>query len=142
VALTDNAQIWAATQTFDSVNLTNATINGEAMSNAPIAVFPAFLPGPLTTFYTAATFTPEHGVLVTGVEVSAKTAPQSCAVNAVIQVSGSNLATVTVTSNQSNSGPLNVLMAGGTPIQIVLVPAQTCSVVPQDLNVTVRYRMQ
>jgi hypothetical protein len=142
VALTNIAQIWAATQTFDSVNLTNATINGEAMSNAPIAVFPAFLPGPLTTFYTAATFTPEHGVLVTGVEVSAKTAPQSCAVNAVIQVSGSNLATVTVTSNQSNSGPLNVLMAGGTPIQIVLVPAQTCSVVPQDLNVTVRYRMQ
>jgi hypothetical protein len=142
VALTNNAQVWSATQSFDSVNLTNATVDGQAMTHAPIAVFPAFLPGALTSSYTAATFTPEFGVVVTGVEVSAKTAPQSCAVNAVIQVTGSNLAVVTVTSNQSDSGPLSVLMAGGTPIQIVLVPAQTCSVVPQDLNVTVRYRMQ
>jgi hypothetical protein len=142
VALTDNVQIWAATQTFDSVNLVNPTIDGETMSHPPIAVFPAFLPGALTSSYTAATFTPEHGILVTGVEASAKTAPQSCAVNAVIQVTGSNLAAVTVTSSQSDSGPLSVLMDGGTPIKIVLVPAQTCLVVPQDLNVTVRYRMQ
>jgi hypothetical protein len=142
VALTDISQNWVATQTFDSVNIINSTIDGEAMSHAPIGIFPAFLPGALTTFYTAATFTPEHGVLVTGVEISAKTAPQSCAANAVIQVSGSNLAQVTLTSSQSDSGPLSVLMAGGTPIQIILVPAQTCSVVPQDLNVTVRYRMQ
>jgi len=142
VALIDNPQIWAATQTFDSVNLVNPTIDGETMSHAPIAIFPAFLPGALTSFYTAATFTPEHGILVTGVEISAKTAPQSCAVNAVIQVTGSNVAQVTLSSSQSDSGPLTVLMDGGTPIKIVLVPAQTCSVVPQDLNVTVRYRMQ
>jgi hypothetical protein len=142
VALTNNPQTWAATQTFDSVNLTNPTIDGQAMSHVPIGIFPAFLPGALTTFYTAATFTPEFGILVTGVEVSVKTAPQSCAVNAVIQVSGSNVAQVTLSSSQSDSGPLSISMDGGTPIKIVLVPAQTCLVTPQDLNVTVRYRMQ
>jgi hypothetical protein len=142
VALTDIPQTWAATQTFDSVNLTNPSIDGEVMSHAPIAIFPAFLPGALTSFYTAATFTPEHGILVTGVEASAKTAPQSCAVNAVVQITGSKLIEATVSSNQSDSGPLSVLMDAGIPIKIVLVPAQTCLVMPQDLNVTVRYRMQ
>ena len=143
VALSNVPQTWSAPQTFDSLSVNKATIGGETISSAPQAVFHAFLPGALDSSYTAATFSPEHGVIVERVVVTVKTIPQSCASNAVVRVSGTKTWDSVIASSLTDSGPLNLPMDRGASIQVLLqTPAQGCGVAPQDANVAVQYRMQ
>ena len=143
VALSNVAQTWTAPQTFDSVSLNHATIGGEAISAAPEAVFNAFLPGALDSAYTAATFSPQHGVIVERIVVTLKTMPQGCATNAVVRVAGTKTWDSVIASSLTDSGPVNLPMDLGASIQVVVqAPAQGCGVVPKDANVAVHYRMQ
>jgi hypothetical protein len=143
VALSNVSQTWTAPQTFDSVSLNKATIAGETISAAPEAVFNAFLPGALDNTYTAATFSPQHGVIVERVVVTLKTMPQGCASNAIVRVGGTKTWDSVIASSLTDSGPVNLPMDTGASIQIMVqTPAQGCGVAPQDANVAVHYRMQ
>jgi hypothetical protein len=143
VALTNVAQNWSAPQTLDSAVLTDPTIDGQQLDAPPIATFGAFLPGALSTSYTADTFTPDYGIVVTRVEVTVKTVSQGCSSSAVVSLHGSSDLDVPIPLGASDSGPVNILMDAGTPVQILLsTPAQGCSIPPQDANVVVHYRMQ
>lgn len=144
VALTDIAQNWTATQTLDSPVLTDPTIDGQPLDSPPIATFSAFLPGALSTAYAANTFTPDYPIVVTRLEVTLKTSSQGCTSSAIISVQqGSNDLDLPIPLGTTDSGPVNVQMAAGTPIQVLLsTPAQGCSIQPQDANVVVHYRMQ
>lgn len=143
VALTNLTQNWTAPQTFDSVSVDSATIDGQTLNSVPIALYSAFLPGPLNGQYIAATFTPPSGIVVTRIEVALKTGPQTCFQNAVVGISGSNTWDVILASPTSDSGPISLSLNGGTPVQLLLeTPAQGCVVLPQDANVEVQYRMQ
>jgi hypothetical protein len=143
VALSNVAQTWTAPQTFDSVSVNKATIGGETISAVPEAVFNAFLPGALDSSYTAATFSPQHGVIVERIVVTMKTMPEGCASNAVVRISGTKMWDSVIASSLTDSGPVNLPMDLGASIQVLLqTPAQGCSVAPQDANVAIQYRMQ
>jgi hypothetical protein len=143
IALSNVAQTFTAPQTFDSVSMNKATIAGETISAAPEAVFNAFLPGALDSAYTAATFLPEHGVLVDRVVVTLKTMPQGCGSNAVVRVNGTKTWDSVIASSLTDSGPVNLPMDLGASIQVIVqTPAQGCVVAPQDANVAIHYRMQ
>ena len=143
VALTNIAQNWSAPQTLNSPILTDPTIDGQKLDAPPIATFSAFLPGALSTSYTASTFTPDYGIVVTRVEITLKTASQGCSSSPVISLLGTNDLDVSVPLPLVDSGPVNVPMDAGTPVQILLsTPAQGCSIPPQDANVVVHYQMQ
>ena len=143
VALTNITQTWSAPQTFDSPNLTDPTINGQIFDAFPIASFSLFLPGPLSTSYTVGSFTPEHDIVVTRVEVVLKTPSQGCFSSPVITFHGSNDLDVPLPLGTSDTGAINVVMVANTPVQVILsTPAQGCSVAPQDGNIIVHYRMK
>lgn len=143
VALSNAAQTWTAPQTFDSVSMNKATIGGEVISAVPEAVFSAFLPGALDSSYTAATFSPQRGVIVERMIVTLKTMPQGCASNAVVRVAGTRSWDAVIASTLTDSGPVNLPMDLGASIQVILqTPAQGCGVAPRDANVTIQYRMQ
>jgi len=144
VALTNLAQNWSATQTLDSPVLTDPTIDGQKLDAPPIASFSAFLPGALSTPYTASVFTPDYGIVVTRIEVTLKTPSQGCNSSAVVSVQqGSNGVDLPIPLGTSDSGPLSLQMEAGNPVEITLsTPAQGCSTPPQDANVVVHYRMQ
>ena len=143
VALTNIAQDWTAPQTLDSPVLTDPTIDGQKLDAPPIATFSAFLPGALSTSYTAGTFTPDYGIVITRVEVALKTPSVGCSASAVVSLQGSNSFDLPIPLGTTDSGPTSIQMSAGTPIQILLsIPAQGCSMPPQDANVVVHYRMQ
>lgn len=144
VALTNLAQSWSATQTLNSPVLNDPTIDGQKLDSPPIATFSAFFPGTLSTSYTANTFTPDYPIVITRVEATLKTQSQGCTSSAVITAQqGSNAVDLPVPLGTADSGPVNVQMAAGTPIQIsVSTPAEGCSTPPQDANVVVHYQMQ
>jgi hypothetical protein len=143
VALLDTPQTWTAPQSFDSLAMDEATIDGEKLSSAPRAVYSAFLPGALTSSYTAATFTTERGTIVERVEITLKTAPQGCSSNPTIRVAGTKSWDFVVASNSFDSGPIDLPMDSPTPVQVILLmPALNCVVPPQDANVAIHYRMQ
>jgi hypothetical protein len=143
VALSNIAQTWTAPQTFDSLTTNKAIIGGETISAAPEAVFNAFLPGALDSAYTAATFSPQHGVIVERIVVTLKTLPQGCASNAILRVGGTKTWDSVIASSLTDSGPVNLPMDLGASIQVMLqTPAQGCAIAPQDANVAIQYRMQ
>ena len=144
VALTNLAQNWTAPQTLNSAVLTDPTIDGQPLDSPPLASFGAFLPGALSTAYAANSFTPDYPIVVTRLEVTLKTPSQGCASSAVVSLQqGSNNLDLPIPFGTTDSGPTDLRMAAGTPIQVLLsTPAQGCSIPPQDANVVVHYRMQ
>jgi hypothetical protein len=143
IALSNVAQNWTAPQNFDSLSANKVTIGGESVSAAPESVFSAFLPGALSTNYTAASFSPEHGVIVDRIVVSLKTQPETCAANAIVRVAGAKTWDSVIAAGVTDSGPINLPMDSGTPILVLLqTAAQGCVITPQDANVAVHYRMQ
>jgi hypothetical protein len=106
-------------------------------------VWSCFLPGNVTSTWTGCQFTPKKAITVVATELAAKTAPVTCAPNAVIRVTDAtnNLDTTlnaaTVTNNSSQA------FAASVAIQVkVQTAAAGCGTSPADVNVTVQYKMQ
>jgi len=119
-------------------------INGEFTSAVARSEQNIFLPGALTSTWTASTWTPDKAVTVTRMQVQAKTAPAGCSTNAVVRLTdGTNAVNLTVTASANDSGAVSQNYAAGTPITIsVQTAAAGCTTSPADVNVTVQYRMQ
>lgn len=119
-------------------------VNGEFVSSGPRAEQNVFLPGALTSTWTGATWTTDHAITVTRVQVQAKTAPSGCSTNAVVRFTdGTTPINVTISGAANDSGSIAQNYAAGATLTLsVQTAAAGCTTSPADANVTVQYRMQ
>jgi len=132
-------QSWTATQSFGPIS-----INDETVSAVPRAEQNVFLPGALTSTWTASTWTPDKAVTLTRVQIQAKTPPAECFTNAVVQIaSGSNVVKLAVSAAANDSGAVSQNLAAGVPLTVsVQTAASGCAKAPADANVTLQYKMR
>ncbi|MBZ5641121.1 MAG: hypothetical protein LAO19_00010 [Acidobacteriia bacterium] len=143
LALLESPQTWTAPQTFDNPVLNDPTIDGEKMKSVPRSVYSVVFAGPLTSQYTAATFTLDDPIVVERLELTVKTPPQGCSTDAIVRMAGSKTYDMVVSSGYVDSGPTDFDLDSTTPVQVILqAPSQGCSISPADVNMFIRYRPQ
>ena len=140
IAQFDAEQDWTKTQHFGQ----GVAIASETLSASPRAEQNIFLPGALTSTWTASTWTTDKAVTVTRIQVQAKTAPAGCGTNAVVRLTdGTTPVNVTISGAGSDSGSISQNYAAGAALQLVVQTAAAgCTTSPADANVVVQYRMQ
>ena len=119
-------------------------LNGEFTGSVARSEQNIFLPGALSTTWTASSWTPDKPVTVTRVQVQAKTAPAGCTTSAVVQLTnGTTPINLTISAAANDTGSISQNYAAGTALTVSLQTAAAgCSTTPADANVTVQYRMQ
>jgi hypothetical protein len=119
-------------------------VNSEVFTAAPRAAQSVFFPSALTSTWGGITWTPDKAITVTRMQATAKTAPVTCAPNAVIRLSdGTTNVNLTVAAASNDSGVISQAYASGTPLTVsVQTAAAGCRTSPADLNVMIQYRMQ
>ena len=119
-------------------------LNGEFTGAVARSEQNIFLPGALTSTWTASTWVPDKAVTVSRVQVQAKTAPGGCTTNAVVRVTdGTTPVNLTIAAAANDSGAISQNYAAGATITVsVQTAAVGCTTAPADANVTVQYRMQ
>jgi len=119
-------------------------LNGEATAAVARSEQNIFLPGALTSTWTASTWVPDKAITLTRVQAQAKTAPSGCSTNAVVRVTdGTAPVNVTISAAANDSGSLAQNYAAGSTLTVsVSTAAAGCSTAPADTNVTLQYRMQ
>ena len=118
---------------------------GDSFANTPRVAWGSFLPGALSTTWTAAQFTLKKAINVVQIDLRAKTAPAGCTTFPVVQITdGTTPINVTL-----NSASVAQSVAGGQNYAVnatVLVKVSTagagCTTNAADVNVTVQYKMQ
>jgi hypothetical protein len=119
-------------------------LSGETTTSVPRSEQNIFLPGALTSTWTASSWTPDKPVTVTRVQVQAKTAPAGCSTNAIVRLTdGTTPINLTVSAASNDTGSISQNYAAGSTLTVnVQTAASGCSTSPADANVTVQYRMQ
>ena len=119
-------------------------LNGEFTAAVARSEQNLFLPGALTSTWTASSWVPDKAVTISRVQVQAKTAPAGCTTNAIVRVTdGTTPVNVTIAAAANDSGPISQNYAAGATITVnVQTAASGCTTAPADANVTVQYRMQ
>jgi len=119
-------------------------LNGEFTGSVGRAEQNIFLPGALTSTWTASSWTPDKAVTVTRIQVQAKTAPAGCTTNAVVRLTdGTTPVNLTIAAAGNDTGGITQNYAAGATITVsVQTAAAGCTTAPADANVTVQYRMQ
>lgn len=130
----------------DGTHQMSASTNAVTGSNAPM-IASVFLPGALSSPYTAATFTPDAGITITRVTTQLKTAADPSCAPAVLRVGNTTAAQdLVVAPSQStiDSGTMSLPLTANGPVSVKLQTAANCSTgqAPADANVLVEYRMQ
>src|SRR5580704_5024186 len=101
----------------------------------------AFIPGPLTQAYTAASFVPDTAITVTHVSAALKTAPDAACAPTVLRVTdGSTGQDVRLLAGQGtkDTGPLTLPFGSGTALQVKVQTPANCAVTnPADANLVV-----
>jgi hypothetical protein len=136
----DVEQDWNKTQHFTQ----GMALSGETLTSSPRGEQNVFLPGALTSAWTASTWTPDKAITVTRLQVQAKTAPSGCTTNAVVRLTdGTTPVNLTVAAAPNDSGSIAQNYAAGATLTIaVQTAAAGCTTSPADANVVVQYRMQ
>jgi len=131
---------WTKTQHFNQ----GVGLGLETFTASPRAEQNVFLPGALTSTWTAATWTTDKAVTITRLQVQAKTAPAGCTTNAVVRLTdGTTPVNLTISAAANDSGSISQAYAAGASLQILVQTAAAgCTTSPADANVTVQYRMQ
>ena len=139
----DQEQDWAKTQHFTQ-GIALGGVAAESFNNNPRSEQNVFLPGALTSTWTASTWTLDKAVTITRLQVQAKTAPSGCSTNAVVQLTnGSSPINLTISAASNDSGPITQSYAAGAAVTVgVQTAAAGCTTSPADANVVVQYRMQ
>lgn len=110
------------------------------------SLFPAFLPGPMTTAYTAAVFSPDSAITVTRISAAFKTGPDSNCQPSVLRVSNGAMGQdVRILGGQStdDTGAMSLPTQAGVGLQVLVQTPANCSQTnPADGNVLVEYRGQ
>jgi len=119
-------------------------LNGEFTGSVTRAEQSIFLPGALTSTWTASSWTPDKAVTVTRIQVQAKTAPTGCTTNAVVRLTdGTTPVNVTIAAAGNDTGAITQNYSAGSTLTVsVQTAAAGCATAPADANVTVQYRMQ
>ena len=140
IAQFDAEQDWTKLQHFGQ----GVAIASEPLSASPRAEQNIFLPGALTSTWTASTWTTDKAVTVTRIQVQTKTAPAGCRTNAVVRLTdGTTPVNVTIAGAANDSGSISQNYAAGAALQLVVQTAAAgCTTSPADANVVVQYRMQ
>jgi hypothetical protein len=140
IAQLDAEQDWTKLQHFGQ----GVAIASEPLSASPRAEQNIFLPGALTSTWTASTWTTDKAVTVTRIQVQAKTAPAGCSTNAVVRLTdGTTPVNVTISGAANDSGSISQNYAAGAALQLVVQTAAAgCTTSPADANVVVQYKMQ
>jgi hypothetical protein len=131
----------------ESVNEHNSRPTGPAgdVSTARM-FFSAFLPGNLTTAYTAAKVIPDNAITVTRITSSLKTPAGTGCAPAVVRLSdGATGQDITLGSQSSvDSGPVALLFNAGNPLNVQVQMPAICGTAtnPADANVEVQYKMR
>src|ERR1700676_3365646 len=117
---------------------------GEALTALPRGEQNIFLPGALTSTWTASTWTTDKAIIVTRVQAQAKTAPVSCSPNAIVRLTNGTVpVNLTITAAANDTGAITQNYAAGSVLTLsVQVAAAGCASSPADVNVTIQYRMQ
>jgi hypothetical protein len=143
LAQLDTEQDWTRTQHFvQGIALGGAS--SESLNNNPRAEQNIFLPGALTSTWTAATWTVDKAVTITRIQVQAKTAPAGCTTSAVVRLTdGTTPVNVTISAAANDSAAISQNYPAGSALQLLVQTAAAgCTTSPADANVTVQYRMQ
>jgi hypothetical protein len=140
LAQLDTEQDWTKTQHFSQ----GAAFGTETFTASPRSEQNVFLPGALTSTWTAATWTADKAVTVTRIQVQAKTAPAGCTTNAIVRLTdGTTPVNVTISASANDSGAISQNYAAASSLQVLIQTAAVgCTTSPADANVTVQYRMQ
>jgi hypothetical protein len=140
LAQLDVEQDWTKAQHFTQ----GMALNGEVLSSSPRGEQNVFFPGALTSTWTGATWTPDKAVVVTRLQVQAKTAPTGCTTNAVVRLTdGTSPVNVSIAAAANDSGAITQNYAAGASLTIaVQTAAAGCTTSPADGNAIVQYRMQ
>jgi hypothetical protein len=119
-------------------------ISGEILTASPRGILPAVLFGPLTSKWTAASWTPDKAVTITRVQIQVKSPPSGCSTNAIALLSdGAASIQLAITGPSNDSGPISQNYPAGVPLTFgVETPATGCSTIPADANAIIQYRMQ
>jgi hypothetical protein len=127
-----------------AVSATKLWLNSEYVSAAPRAEQNIFLPGALTSTWTASSWTVDKAITVTRLQVQTKTGPAGCATNAVVRVTdGTTPVNLTISGTANDSGAIAQNYPAGSTITLsVQTAAAGCSTAPADANATIQYRMQ
>jgi hypothetical protein len=136
----DVEQDWTKLQHFTQ----GLALGPETVTSSPRSEQNVFLPGALTSTWIGATWTTDRPVIITRIQVQAKTAPAGCTTNAVVRLTdGTKPVNVAISTAANDSGAILQSYAAGASLQIKLQTAAAgCSTSPADANVTVQYRMQ
>jgi len=119
---------------------------GIGSAGASSSLLSAFLPGPLTQAYTAASFVPDTPITVTHILAALKTPPDAACAPTVLRVTdGSTGQDVRLLAGQGtqDTGPLTLPFGTGTALQVKVQTPAACRVTnPADANLVVEYRGQ
>jgi hypothetical protein len=134
----------AANLSSNGVTTYKLNIASESLTASPRGEQNIFLPGALTTTWTAGTWTPDKAVTVTRVQAQAKTAPSGCTTNAVVRLTdGTTPVNLTISAAANDSGAIAQNYAAAVPLVVsVQTAASGCATSPADANVIVQYKMQ
>jgi len=106
----------------------------------------AFIPGPLTQAYTAASFVPDSAITVTRISATLKTAPDSVCSSTVLRVTDGNSGQdFKLLGGQvgNDTGAISLLFNAAANLKIKVNSPASCSLTnPADANVLVEYRGQ
>lgn len=116
------------------------SINGDTVSGAARAAFTAFLPGNLTSTWTAGTWVLSKPINATSIRVQVKTAPVGCSPNAVIRIGDGVTNWDTTITAAANGGPSGQSWGLTTLTVSVLTAAAGCGTSPADANLIMEYR--
>jgi hypothetical protein len=119
-------------------------ISGEILTASPRGILPAVLFGPLTSKWTAASWTPDKAVTITRVQIQVKSPPSGCSTNAIALLSdGAASVQLAITGPSNDSGPIRQDYPAGASLAFgVQTPAVGCTTTPADANAIIQYRMQ
>lgn len=119
-------------------------LNGELTASVARSEQNIFLPGALTSTWTASSWTPDRPITVTRLQAQAKTAPTSCSTNAIVRLTdGTTPINLTISAASNDSGSISQNYGAGSTLTVsVQTAASGCGTSPADANVTVQYRMQ
>lgn len=119
---------------------------GTGAGGGSSSLLSAFLPGPLTQAYTAASFVPDTAITVTHISAALRTAADAACAPTVLRVTdGSTGQDVRLLAGQGtkDTGPLTLPFGSGTALQVKVQTPANCTVTnPADANLVVEYRGQ
>lgn len=132
------------TLSTNGISSAKVRIAGESLSAAPRGEQNIFLPGPLTSTWTASTWTPDKPITITRLQLQAKTSPSGCTTNAVVRLTdGSSPINLTLATAANDSGAITQNYTAGATLTVsVQTAAAGCTTSPADANLTIQYRMQ